>query len=67
MLTTIRCFKPAPEVYQLAARRLDVEPGAGAVGGGARLGRDWRAASRVSAAFVAGPGQVIVPLVHNRT
>ena len=57
----IHCFKPAPEVYHLAARRLNVEPGE------MRLvtAHDWdvtgalRAGS--AAAFVARPGQVMNP------
>jgi 2-haloacid dehalogenase len=57
----IRCFKPAPQVYHLAARRLGVEPGQ------VRLvaAQDWdvtgalRAGS--AAAFVARPGQIMNP------
>lgn len=57
----IRCFKPAPDVYQLAARRLSVEPGQ------VRLvsAHDWDVTGALragcAAAFVARPGQVINP------
>ena len=58
----IRCFKPAPEVYHLAARRLNVEPGQ------MRLvaAHDWDVTGALragcAAAFVARPGQVLNPL-----
>jgi 2-haloacid dehalogenase len=57
----VRCFKPAPEVYQLAARRLNVEPGQ------MRLVavHDWDVTGALragcAAAFVARPGQVMNP------
>ena len=57
----IRCFKPAPEVYQLAATRLGVEPGQ------VRLvsAHDWDVTGALragcAAAFVARPGQVMNP------
>jgi 2-haloacid dehalogenase len=57
----IRCFKPSPEVYQLAARRLGVEPGQ------VRLvaAHDWDVTGALragcAAAFVARPGQVMNP------
>jgi 2-haloacid dehalogenase len=57
----IQCFKPAPEVYQLAARRLGVEPGQ------MRLvaAHDWDVTGALragcAAAFVARPGQVMNP------
>jgi 2-haloacid dehalogenase len=57
----IHCFKPAPEVYHLAARRLDVEPSQ------VRLvtAHDWDVTGALragaAAAFVARPGQVMNP------
>lgn len=57
----IRCFKPAPEVYQLAADRLGVEPGQ------VRLvsAHDWDVSGALragcAAAFVSRPGQVMNP------
>jgi 2-haloacid dehalogenase len=57
----IRCFKPAPEVYQLAAGRLGVETGQ------VRLvsAHDWDVTGALragcAAAFVARAGQVINP------
>ncbi|MEW6402383.1 MAG: haloacid dehalogenase type II [Chloroflexota bacterium] len=57
----IRCFKPAPEVYHLAARRLNVEPGQ------MRLvsAHDWDVTGALragcAAAFVARPGHVMNP------
>jgi 2-haloacid dehalogenase len=57
----IQCFKPAPEVYQLAAKRL------GAESGDVRLvtAHDWDVTGALragcAAAFVARPGQVINP------
>jgi 2-haloacid dehalogenase len=57
----IQCFKPAPEVYQLAASRLSVEPGQ------IRLvtAHDWDVTGSLragcAAAFVARPGQVMNP------
>jgi 2-haloacid dehalogenase len=57
----IQCFKPAQEVYQLAARRLSVEPGQ------IRLvaAHDWDVTGALragcAAAFVARPGQVMNP------
>jgi 2-haloacid dehalogenase len=57
----IPCFKPAPEVYHLAARRLSVEPGQ------MRLvaAHDWDVTGALragcAAAFVARPGQVMNP------
>jgi 2-haloacid dehalogenase len=57
----VRCFKPAPEVYHLAARRLGVKPGQ------VRLvaTHDWDVTGALragcAAAFVARPGQVMNP------
>jgi 2-haloacid dehalogenase len=57
----IRCFKPAPEVYQLAADRLGVEPGQ------IRLvsAHDWDVSGALragcAAAFLARPGQIMNP------
>jgi 2-haloacid dehalogenase len=57
----IHCFKPAPEVYHLAARRLGVEPGQ------LRLvsAHDWDVTGALragcAASFVARPGQVMNP------
>jgi 2-haloacid dehalogenase len=57
----IHCFKPAPEVYHLAAKRLGVEPGQ------IRLvsTHDWDVTGALraecAAAFVARPGQVMNP------
>jgi 2-haloacid dehalogenase len=57
----INCFKPAPEVYHLAARRLNVEPEK------IRLvtAHDWDVTGALragcAAAFVARPGQVMNP------
>lgn len=57
----IRCFKPAQEVYHLAARRMGVEPGQ------VRLvsAHDWDVTGALragcAAAFVARPGQVLNP------
>lgn len=57
----IHCFKPAPEVYHLAARRLDVEPRQ------VRLvtAHDWDVTGALragcAAAFVARPDQVMNP------
>jgi 2-haloacid dehalogenase len=57
----VRCFKPAPEVYHLAARRLGVEPEQ------VRLvsAHDWDVTGALragcAAAFVARPGQVMNP------
>jgi 2-haloacid dehalogenase len=57
----IHCFKPSPEVYQLAAKRLNVDPG--------QLwlvsAHDWDVTGALragcAAAFVARPGQVMNP------
>ena len=57
----IQCFKPAPEVYQLAAKRLGLEPGQ------IRLvsAHDWDVTGALragcGAAFLARPGQVMNP------
>jgi 2-haloacid dehalogenase len=57
----IHCFKPSPEVYHLAARRLSVEPEQ------VRLvaAHDWDVTGGLragcAAAFVARPGQVMNP------
>jgi 2-haloacid dehalogenase len=57
----VRRFKPAPEVYHLAARRLGMEPGQ------VRLvaAHDWDVTGALragcAAAFVARPGQVMNP------
>jgi len=57
----IHCFKPAPEVYHLAASRLSVEPGQ------MRLVTtyDWDVTGALragcAAAFVARPGQIMNP------
>jgi 2-haloacid dehalogenase len=61
---TVRRLKPAPEPYRMAAERLGVEPGmvrlvaahAWDVAGALRAG--------CAAAFVAGPGKVLDPLVE---
>jgi 2-haloacid dehalogenase len=57
----VRCFKPAPEVYQLAASRLGVEPGQVRV----VSAHDWDVTGALragcAAAFVARPGQVMNP------
>jgi 2-haloacid dehalogenase len=57
----VRCFKPAPEVYHLAARRLGVEPKQ------VRMvaAHDWDVTGALragcAAVFVARPGQVMNP------
>jgi 2-haloacid dehalogenase len=57
----IRCFKPAPEVYQLAADRLGMEPGQ------IRLvsAHDWDVSGALragcAATFLARPGQIMNP------
>jgi 2-haloacid dehalogenase len=57
----IHCFKPAPEVYHLAASRLGVEPGQ------VRLvaAHDWDVTGALragcAAAFIGRPGQVMNP------
>ena len=57
----IHCFKPAPEVYHLTARRLNVEPGQ------VRMvaAHDWDVTGALragcAAVFVARPGQVMNP------
>jgi 2-haloacid dehalogenase len=57
----IQCFKPAPEVYHLAARQLEVEPSQ------VRLvsAHDWDVTGALragcEAAFIARPGQVMNP------
>lgn len=57
----IRCFKPAPEVYHLAARRMGVEAGQ------VRLvsAHDWDVTGALragcNAAFIARPGHVMNP------
>ena len=57
----IHCFKPAPEVYQLAAKRLGMEPAQ------VRLvsAHDWDVTGALragcAAAFVGRPGQVMNP------
>jgi 2-haloacid dehalogenase len=57
----IHCFKPAPEVYRSAAKRLGVEPGQ------LRLvsAHDWDVTGALraecAAAFLARPGQVMNP------
>jgi 2-haloacid dehalogenase len=57
----IHCFKPAPEVYHLAARRLGVEPDQ------IRLvsAHDWDVTGALragcAASFIARPGQVMNP------
>ncbi len=57
----IHCFKPSPEVYHLAARRLNVEPGQ------IRLvtAHHWDVTGALragcTAAFVVRPGQVLNP------
>jgi 2-haloacid dehalogenase len=57
----IQCFKPAPEVYHLAAKRLSLEPGQ------MRLvsAHDWDVTGALragcAAVFVARPGQVMNP------
>lgn len=57
----VRCFKPAPDVYHLAARRMDVPPDQ------VRLvtSHDWDVTGALragcAAAFVTRPGQVMNP------
>ncbi|HEX5808177.1 MAG TPA: haloacid dehalogenase type II [Anaerolineales bacterium] len=57
----IRCFKPAPEVYHLAARRLSVDPEQVRV----VAAHDWDITGALragcAAAFVARPGHVMNP------
>jgi 2-haloacid dehalogenase len=57
----LHCFKPAPEVYHLAARRLNVEPGEIHL----VTAHDWDVTGALragcAAAFVARPGQVMNP------
>jgi len=57
----IQCFKPAPEVYQLAASRLSVEPGQIHL----VAAHDWDVTGALRAgcmaAFVARPGHVMNP------
>jgi 2-haloacid dehalogenase len=57
----IHCFKPAPEVYNLAATRLDVEPGQMRF----VTAQDWDITGALRAgcmaAFVARPDQVLNP------
>ena len=57
----IRCFKPAPEVYHLAAERMSIEPGH--IRFVAAHHWDVTGALRAgcSAGFVARPGQVLNP------
>lgn len=57
----VHCFKPAPEVYQLAAKRLAVEPGQVRV----VSAHDWDVTGALragcAAAFLARPGRVMNP------
>ncbi len=57
----VHCFKPAPEVYQLAADRLAVEPGQVRV----VSAHDWDVTGALragcAAAFLARPGRVMNP------
>ncbi len=57
----IRCFKPAPEVYHLAARRMNVDPEQVRV----VAAHDWDITGALragcTAAFVARPGHVMNP------
>ena len=57
----IHCFKPAPEVYHLAAKRLGVEPGQVRI----VSAHDWDVTGALragcAAAFVARPGHVMNP------
>jgi len=57
----VRCFKPAPEVYHLAARRLNVEPGQIEL----VTAHDWDVTGALragcSAIFIARPGQIMNP------
>ena len=57
----IRCFKPSPEVYHLAARRLDVEPGQLRVVSAHHWDVTGALHAGCAAAFVARPGQVMNP------
>ena len=56
-----KCFKPAPDVYRLAAKRLGVEPGQIRV----VTAHDWDVTGALraecAAAFIARPGQVTNP------
>ena len=57
----IRCFKPAPEVYQLAASRLDVEPTQVRLVSAHHWDVTGALQAGCAAAFVARPGQVMNP------
>jgi 2-haloacid dehalogenase len=57
----IQCFKPSPEVYHMAAGKLNVEPGQLRI----VTAHDWDVTGALragcAAAFVARPGQVLNP------
>lgn len=57
----IRCFKPAPEVYQLAARRLGVDPGQVRLVTAHHWDVNGALCAGCAAAFIARPGQVMNP------
>jgi 2-haloacid dehalogenase len=57
----IQCFKPAPEVYHLAARRLGVEPEQMRLVAAHHWDVTGALRAGCSAAFVARPGQVMNP------
>jgi 2-haloacid dehalogenase len=57
----IHCFKPSPEVYHLAARRLDVEAGQLRLVSAHHWDVTGALRAGCAAAFVARPGQVMNP------
>ena len=57
----IHCFKPSPEVYHLAARRLDVEPSQIRLVSAHHWDVTGALRAGCAAAFVARPGQVMNP------
>lgn len=57
----IRCFKPSPEVYQLAARRMNVEPGQLRLVSAHHWDVTGALRAECAAAFIARPGQVMNP------
>jgi 2-haloacid dehalogenase len=57
----IQCFKPAPEVYHLAARRLNVEPGQVQLVTAHHWDVTGALRAGCAAVFVARPGQVMNP------
>jgi 2-haloacid dehalogenase len=57
----IRCFKPAPAVYELAARRLGVDPGQMRLVSAHHWDVNGALCAGCTAAFLARPGQVMNP------